>query len=401
MRLNALYIRTVYWFGLTSGGSVGHTAGVINALYDNCTLNVVSNDKLCGVKNPIDIIKPFLGKLLLPEYNELIYNFIIKKKLRTYLDGVDFIYQRYSGFSFVGCMLAKRENKKFVLEFNSSDVWKLKNWSQENNVFVRIFKMLMKRVFLLPIAYIVENYNLNNADLIVVISDVLKEQLVKRGFSENRILVNPNGVDQKIYYPERDGASTRNKLNIRNTDIVLGFIGTFSQWHGVIEMANAIVSYCKKYPTDNVKFMFVGEGKLLGKTKSIIKGGNVSDKVIFTGPVPQEGGPDYLAACDILLSPNTPTDGKSFFGSPTKLFEYMAMSKGIIASNINQLGEILTNEETALLTEPGNVDQIVVAMNKLINDKELRERLGKKAREVVVADYTWDIHVKRIINRIK
>ena len=56
---------------------------------------------------------------------------------------------------------------------------------------------------------------------------------------------------------------------------------------------------------------------------------------VLTGLVPQEDGPEHLAACDILASPHVPNaDGTPFFGSPTKLFEYMAMGKGIVASNL-------------------------------------------------------------------
>ena len=52
--------------------------------------------------------------------------------------------------------------------------------------------------------------------------------------------------------------------------------------------------------------------------------------------------PSYLAACDILASPHVPNaDGTPFFGSPTKLFEYMAMGKCIVASDLDQVGEIL------------------------------------------------------------
>ena len=69
-----------------------------------------------------------------------------------------------------------------------------------------------------------------------------------------------------------------------------------------------------------------------------------SSFVCLTGIVPQKDAPKYLVASDILVSPHIPNaDGSRFFGSPTKLFEYMAMGKAIIASDLEQIGEILKN----------------------------------------------------------
>ena len=73
------------------------------------------------------------------------------------------------------------------------------------------------------------------------------------------------------------------------------------------------------------------------------------------GLVAQEEGPHYLAACDMLASPHVRNpDGTPFFGSPTKLFEYMAMGKGIVASDLDQIGEVLRHGETAWMVPPGD-----------------------------------------------
>ena len=56
--MKILYLRTLYWFGLKAGGSVGHTAGVINAMDKKVRLSVVSNDELWGVNKEITVVKP-------------------------------------------------------------------------------------------------------------------------------------------------------------------------------------------------------------------------------------------------------------------------------------------------------------------------------------------------------
>ena len=121
----------------------------------------------------------------------------------------------------------------------------------------------------------------------------------------------------------------------------------------------------------------------------------------MTGLIPQAQGPEYLAACDILVNPTIPNpDGTPFFGSPTKLFEYMAMGKGIVASDLDQMSEILRDGETALLIEPNNIEAVADAMHKLVNNKELREKLGRNAREEVCKNYTWKMHTQKIIDAL-
>jgi len=146
----------------------------------------------------------------------------------------------------------------------------------------------------------------------------------------------------------------------------------------------------------------IGDGVTMSQVKENLQRYGVMDITTLTGIIPQEEGPTHLAACDILASPHVPNlDGTPFFGSPTKLFEYMAMSEGIVASDLDQIGEILEHDKTAWMVKPGDVDSLVDGLMTLIGDKDLRERLGKAAREEVVAKYTWKEHTRKIIEKLK
>ena len=104
----------------------------------------------------------------------------------------------------------------------------------------------------------------------------------------------------------------------------------------------------------------------------------------------------------MLVSPHVPNpDGTPFFGSPTKLFEYMAMGKGIVASNLDQIGEVLEDGKTALLTPPGDVDALASAMARLAADAALRECLGGEARRVALERHTWRAHTQRTLDRLR
>jgi glycosyltransferase involved in cell wall biosynthesis len=67
----------------------------------------------------------------------------------------------------------------------------------------------------------------------------------------------------------------------------------------------------------------------------------------------------------------------------------MAMGKGIVASRLGQIGDVLVDEETALLVEPGNIDQLTAATMRLANSRQLREALGSAARRAAVERHTW------------
>jgi glycosyltransferase involved in cell wall biosynthesis len=124
-----------------------------------------------------------------------------------------------------------------------------------------------------------------------------------------------------------------------------------------------------------------------------------SGRVIFTGAVSHDRVPKLLDACDILVAPHVPlADGSEFFGSPTKIFEYMAMGKGIVASRLGQIGEVLVETETALLVEPGEVVQLRDAIVELVENGELRRRLGLKAREVAEKEHTWVRNARRVLD---
>lgn len=393
--MKGLYLRTVYFLGLKSGGSVTHTSGVINSLKKEIDLDVYSNDHLPGVTSPYEIISPVWKKI--PFFNELRYNFKVLKALRGKVDH-DFIYQRYSGGSFEGARLSRKHNIPFILEFNSSEVWKLQNWSRTG----KPLKDFIKRFIQLPITRRIERYNLKTAHRIVVVSDVLRQNLVAQGIEEERIIVNPNGVNlERFDIPEKQD-SVVEKYELKDKYVV-GFIGTFGKWHGVLELAKAAVGFYEKHPElhSKVEFLIIGSGKLFPEAKSIVDASPHSSNIHLTGAIPQKESPAFLKSCDMFLSPHIPNpDGTKFFGSPTKLFEYMACGKPIIASDLDQIGDVLTHGVDGHLVKPGDIDALITAIQHVYSDEEYARSIAKGARATVEREFTWDAHVKRILDKL-
>jgi glycosyltransferase involved in cell wall biosynthesis len=90
-------------------------------------------------------------------------------------------------------------------------------------------------------------------------------------------------------------------------------------------------------------------------------------------------------------------DGSPFFGSPTKLFEYMAMGRAIVASRLDQIGEVLDGDQVAVLVEPGDPGALADALASLLDDPDRRCRLASAARDAAVRHHTWRAHTERIV----
>lgn len=387
-----LFLRTDHWFNVKSGGSVGHLSGVVDGFRRlGYRTHVVSTDYLVAVPSDKDfyLCEPYykLGRNL-PEIPELLYN----NQLSDFIEDIwnkcspFFIYQRYSLGNYAGVLLKQKYKVPYICEYNGPLSWVAKHWSH-------------RKLFHEKLLLHIELLNLSAADLIVVVSQASFDELTQRGIDPRKILVNPNGVDPGKYNPDIDGMAIRQKYNI-NRKIVVGIISTFGKWHGMEILAKSIKHVVRE--NKDIHFLFVGDGMVMPEVRNIIENDGVLQYVTLSGNVPQEQGAQYLAACDILASPHVPNpDGSPFFGSPTKLFEYMAMGKGIVASNLDQIGEVLEHGKTAWMVKPGDVESLTAGLKAMINDEALRDRLGAAARQEVVRKYTWEEHTRRIVEKLK
>jgi glycosyltransferase involved in cell wall biosynthesis len=409
-----LYLDANISLGTSVGGSIGHTAGVIGGFLDHSfQVDYASVKPMPTQRQGAQWLKLRPETLLAipPELNFYGYGEMIESKIRQlhHSNPWSFIYQRFSLHNFTGPLLGRKLNIPVILEFNGSEAWAAENWGS--------------KLALPDAALAAEAAALGNADLIVTVSDRLGYDLKRQEIPESRIVVYPNCVDPGIFNPQRfaagELAALRERQRIPQDALVVGFIGTFGQWHGVEFLAECIREMVRDdidwIDRKKLHFLLVGDGLKMPVVRELVGSPPVSRSVTLTGLVAQSEAAGYLACADLLVSPHVPnTDGSEFFGSPTKLFEYMAMEKPIVASALGQIGDVIAGRGATklgsmppgaggmcgFLFEPGNADAFKKVLRQAIEDMPAAANMAKAARAEILNRYTWKQHVGAILERM-
>lgn len=173
---------------------------------------------------------------------------------------------------------------------------------------------------------------------------------------------------------------------------VAGYAGHLYPWKGVDLFVQALATL----PT--VEGLVIGghpAERDLTRVQALAASLGIADRVTFTGQVPPGDVVRRLAEASILVVPNTPSAISERYTSPLKLFEYLALGRAIVASDLPAIREVLTHEETALLVPAGDATALAAAIGRLVDDPALADRLASNAR-ALAPNYTWDARAARL-----
>ena len=214
---------------------------------------------------------------------------------------------------------------------------------------------------------------------------------IPRYISHDKVFKVYTAVNLEKYNSQRN-EKFRFSYKIKENEVVVVYVGGMYAWHGLEEIINAVEIL--KEDQIPIKAMIVGYGETFTYIKNLVHQKNLENEIILTGKIPFDDIPNLLCNCDIALSVNN-VGGLGF-----KNIEYMAAGIPQISVNKDILRFFVRHLKEGVLIDTNDPIEISNAIKMLIYDPKLRIEIGKNARIRVEKDYSWEIHIQRILNAI-
>jgi len=201
----------------------------------------------------------------------------------------------------------------------------------------------------------------------------------------------PSGVDTELFKPSLNGPS--------EDKIVFSWIGTFHKKEYIenIEFALDCFSLLRERYS-HTYFEIMGDGIYRNDLEKIIN--QYDDQhILLKGWIDPDRVPEYLDTIHIGLLPVVSDTKFNQAKSPTKLFEYMAMAKPTVSSNIGEARYIIKDGENGFLAKTR--EEFAEKMQRLIEDSKLRQRLGENACQTVEKNYSLKVLGRELYEILK
>lgn len=312
----------------------------------------------------ITVIRPSFIRIPILNYISLVYTH--KKEIERQIDEFkpDLIFNVGNLLNgYIARKLAKKNNIPTV--FYVMDV---------------IHKLVPEKCFQ-PFAYYIEKINVKNSEHVVSVNEGLREYTISMGAKEENTFVIKTGVDFSLFNVDYDGSEIRRKYRINEDEIVLFFMGWLYPFSGLDELVIDL-SGC---PNNKVKLLILGEGELEEVLRNTVKNYGIEEKVIIVNWQPYKEVPKYIAAADICLLPAYDNLTMKYI-VPIKIYEYMAMGKPVIATNLYGLQKEFGSDSGVLYVNSPR--DVLSKVNYLIENHKLDENKIKVLK--FVEKNNWD-----------
>jgi glycosyltransferase involved in cell wall biosynthesis len=316
--------------------------------------------------HPPSIMK-FKGKRGVGKYLNYLSSLPTASKIASKIikdHGMDYVYAYMPGIgSSLPAMRVQSKHKiKFVLDF------------ADLHVFVRPKK--------------VADTSFQKANKIIAITNYLKDDLLKRGISEKKIHIIPNGVDLELFDPAKYNINDISSLKESfGTKHLLVFAGSLQDLNLIIDSARDVIN---KVP--DVKYLIIGDHRDPNRTRDVwearAKERGLSKNFIFLGRKLREEIPKYVMCADVCLD-SFPDEPYFAAAHPIKLLEYGACGKPIVATRVAETAKLVQHELHGFLATPGNNTEYASYIVTLLTDKEKREKMGKEFSLYVRSNFSW------------
>lgn len=244
------------------------------------------------------------------------------------------------------------------------------------------------------------------ADHVFTLSQPMRQALLRRGAAAERVAFLPNGCNPDSFGPPGRGRGLAAELGLPDGVPVVGYAGSFPAYEGLEDLLAAAAGL--KAAGHGFRLVLVGDEHGTGLrgtpvTQALRRQAaelGLGDWLIMPGRVPPDQVPDWLDLFDICVFPRRPLLVTEMV-APLKPVEAMAAGKAIVLSSVAGMQGLLQDGESGLVFAKGEPADLQRQLGRLLQDPELRARLGWSARERALADYAWSSIACKMSNRLR
>ena len=222
------------------------------------------------------------------------------------------------------------------------------------------------------------SYALKRADLVCAASKFLIRQLIPFTPPGKRIQQNPFGVDCRLFRPSDNPDAVGEKREFR-----IGFIKTLYPIYGPDVLIKSLPVVIEKIP--NARLIMIGRNRMGDKLYNLVESLSLTDKVTFTGFITNELLPEYISTFDVVVNPSICRES---FG--VTVLEASACEVPVVASKTGGLTEVCLDNQTGILVNPNEPEDLAHAIIHLAQNPSLRKTMGQVGRKMVLEKYNWE-----------
>lgn len=233
----------------------------------------------------------------------------------------------------------------------------------------------------------VTDYTLNKTSVLLGDCQVVKMKAIQFGFSENRIVLFPWGIDLRQYQPGKN-LQFRERLGWADKFVLLSN-RSWERLYGVEIVAKAFVAAAQSKP--NLRLILLGSGSQKKEITKIFEEAGMIDRVHFGGVVAQKNLPDYLHAADLYLSASF-SDGSS-----VSLMEALACGLPVLVSDIPGNQEWIDQDRNGWIFETGNVENLKNSILEIYKTQYKLPIISQEARKTAEKKANWEDNFQKLL----
>jgi len=220
---------------------------------------------------------------------------------------------------------------------------------------------------------------------VIAVSEAVKRDLLAHSVRDAKVVVVHNGINLSRYEACPEGArKIRNEFGFSDEVSVITAVALACPRKGLEYLLEALPEILKEKPS--TKVLLVGGGPLTEALKKQASELGVGENVIFTGI--RNDIPEILAATDVAVLPSLSE------GLGVAILEAMSCARPVVASNLDEISEMVVDGETGLLVPPRNPEKIAEAIIRLLKDEQLARQIAKSGQNMVREKFSDERMIK-------